>query len=343
MASVSPPSLRPRSILTVIGVVIVASLVACSTRPGLEGEIRADGSSTVYPLTTAVTEGFIKLNPGVKVTVDVSGTSGGFEKFCRGETDVQDASRPINADERALCDGNSVKYVEIPVAHDGLTVIVNAQNDWAASMTVAELKTLWAPDAEKTISRWSQVREGWPDEEIHLFGPGPMSGTFDYFTEAVVGVLDASRKDYTASEDDMVIVNGVGNDPHALGYVGYGYFEQNRSALRAVAIDDGDDAIGRGAVPPSPENVRRGAYRPLSRTLFIYVNVRSLDRPAMAHFVDFYLRRDEELVREVGGIAMTSRSYELVRERVAKRAEGSLFAGPPSKVTDIELVLAGAR
>jgi len=340
MASVRHLPLRARVILAAAGVLVSLLWVGCNRAPGLQGQIRADGSSTVYPLTTAVTEGFVKLNPAVKVAVEVSGTGGGFEKFCRGETDIQDASRPINESERALCDRNGVKYVEVPVAHDGLTIIVHAGNDWAQSMTVAELKKLWAPEAEKSITRWSQVRDGWPNEEIALFGPGVKSGTFDYFTEMVVGTLDASRKDYTDSEDDEVIVKGVASSRHALGYVGYGYFEKNRSALRAVAIDDGDDAIGRGPIMPSPENVRRGVYRPLSRNLFIYVNVRSLDREEVAAFVNYYLRQDEELVREVGGIAMSSRSYELVRQRVAQRAVGTLFAGPPAKITDLELLLA---
>ncbi len=343
MASFRRQSHRARAILAGAGVLVCVSWIGCNRAPGLSGQIRADGSSTVYPLTTAVTEGFVKLNPDVKIAVEISGTGGGFEKFCRGETDIQDASRPINEKERALCDTNSVTYVEVPVAHDGLTVIVNAKNEWAQSMTVAELKKLWAPEAEKTVTRWNQIRDGWPNEEMKLFGPGVKSGTFDYFTEMVVGKLDASRKDYTDSEDDEVIVKGVATDQNALGYVGYGYFEKNRAALRAVAIDDGDDSIGRGAITPSPENVRRGVYRPLSRNLLIYVNVRSLDRPEVAAFVNYYLKQDEELVREVGGIAMSSRSYELVRQRVAQRTVGTLFAGPPGKITDLELVLAAAK
>jgi phosphate transport system substrate-binding protein len=340
MASFLHRSYRALAILAGTWAFVCLSVIGCNRAPGLTGAIKADGSSTVYPLTTAVTEGFVKLNPQVKIAVEISGTGGGFEKFCRGETDIQNASRPINQAERTLCDANNVKYVEVPVAHDGLTVVVNAKNEWAASMTVAELKTLWAPEAEKAVTRWSHVRPGWPDEEIHLFGPGVKSGTFDYFTEMVVGKLDASRKDYTASEDDTVIVKGVASDRHALGYLGYGYFEQNRATLHAVAIDDGDDSIGRGAIAPSPENVRRGVYRPLSRNLFIYVNVRSLDRPEVAAFVNFYLKQDEELVREVGGIAMSSRSYELVRQRVASRTPGTLFAGPPAKISDLELLLA---
>lgn len=193
------------------------------------------------------------------------------------------------------------------------------------------------------MTRWNQIRPGWPDQELHLFGPGAKSGTFDYFTEMVVGILDASRQDYTASEDDTVIVTGVAKDPMALGYVGYGYFEQNRATLRAVAIDDGDDAVGRGAIVPSPENVRRGVYRPLSRTLFIYVNVRSLDRQPVAEFVDYYLRQDEDIVRQVGGIAMSSRSYELVRQRVAQRMVGTLFAGTQQSISDLEVLLAEAK
>lgn len=343
MASLQPQTRRVRTLLASVGACVCLAFTGCRPASGLVGEIRADGSSTVYPLTTAVTENFVKLNPAVKIAVEVSGTGGGFEKFCRGVTDIQDASRPINDAERSQCDQAGVKFVEVPVAHDGLTIIVHASNDWAQSMTVAELRKLWAPEAEKTTTRWSQLRAGWPDREVRLFGPGPKSGTFDYFTEMVVGTLDQSRQDYTASEDDTVIVKGVAADPDALGYVGYGYFEKNRAALRAVAIDDQDDSIGRGAIAPSPENVRRGVYRPLSRTLLIYVNVRSLDRPEVAAFVNYYLKQDEELVSEVGGIAMSSRSYELVRQRVAQRMVGTLFAGPPSKVTDLELVLAAAK
>jgi phosphate transport system substrate-binding protein len=336
-------SLR-RAIVAGIGTVVCASAVACGgSSRGVTGEITADGSSTVYPLTTAVTEGFLKNHPEVKIAVAISGTGGGFERFCRGETDVQNASRPINAAERAQCDSAGVKYVEVPVAHDGLTVVVNAKNEWATSMTVAELKALWAPEAEKKVTRWSQIRPGWPDEEVHLFGPGPKSGTFDYFTEMVVGKLDASRQDFTASEDDTVIVDGVAKDRLALGYLGYGYFDQNKATLRAVGIDDQDDSVGRGAIMPSPENVRRGVYRPLSRTLFIYVNVRSLDRPVVAEFVNYYLKQDEELVRQVGGIAMSSRSYELVRQRVASRMVGTLLASAPAKISDLEMVLAEGK
>ncbi len=314
-----------------------------SRPPGLTGEIRADGSSTVFLLTTAVAEQFKSLNPGVQVAVAASGTGAGFETFCKGGTDVQNASRPISGSEQELCQANNVTYVEVPVAHDAVTIIVNSGNTWASNVTVAELRKLWSPAAEKKVTRWSQIRAGWPDEGVHLYGPGTKSGSFDFFTQMIVGSTGASRSDYTASEDDTVIVKGVTSDRLAMGYIGYGYFDRNRSTLRAVAIDDGDESIGRGAIAPSPENVRRGVYRPLSRTLFIYVNTKSLEKPAVAAFVDFYLKKDEELVHNVGGIPMSTHSYELVRKRVASRTVGTLFTAAAANISDLELLLAGAR
>jgi phosphate transport system substrate-binding protein len=233
-----------------------------------------------------------------------------------------------------------VSFIEVPVAYDAVTIVVHPQNNWATSMTMAELKRLWEPAAEGKVMRWRDVRAGWPDEPIRLFGPGALSGTFDFFTETVNGTLDASRQDYTASEDDTVIVNGVAADRLALGYVGYGYVEQNKNALRAVAIA-GAHAERLGAVMPSPDNVQRGAYAPLARTLFIYVNANAMQRPEVSQFVDFYLEQDEDLVRSVGGIAMSHRAYELVRTRVAKRVAGSLFA--QNRPTDnLEMLLAAS-
>ena len=308
--------------------------------PGLVGTIKIDGSSTVFPLTSAVVESFVKKHGGVKISVGVSGTGGGFEKFCRNEIEIHDASRPITARERDACDRVSVNFIEVPVAYDAVTIVVHPQNDWATSMTMAELKRLWEPAAEGSVMRWRDVRPGWPDEPIRLFGPGALSGTFDFFTETVTGTLDASRKDYTASEDDTVIVNGVAADRLALGYVGYGYVEQNRNALRPVAIA-GANADRLGPVRPSPENVQRGAYAPLARTLFIYVNANALQRPEVSAFVDFYLEEDEDLVRSVGGIAMSHRAYELVRARVAKRVAGTLFTD--NRATDnLEMLLAAS-
>jgi phosphate transport system substrate-binding protein len=293
--------------------------------PGLTGEIKASGSSTVHPLTSAVAESFVKQHPDVKISVASSGTSAGFQQFCRGEIDVQSASRPINADERAACERSGVAFLEIPVAYDALTIIVHPANDWTSSISVAELKRLWEPDAEGKVTRWSDVKPGWPNEPIKLFGPGAR----------------ASRKDYSASEDDTVIVKGVSADRYALGYVGFGYFHQNEKALKAVPLA-GPDAERLGAVLPSIDNVQRGAYRPLSRTLFVYVNGKSLNGPALSQFVTFYLKQDQSLVREVGGIPMTARAYELVQQRVAKKVPGTLFPDGQGNQS-LEMVLTRAQ
>ena len=217
--------------------------------------ITVDGSSTAYPLADAVAHEFMKANRGKNVTVTFSGTGTGFVRFCRGQLDIADASRPITVEEQKSCDVSKVEFIELPVAHDAVTVIVNAKNTWASTITVAELRALWEPAAEKRITTWKQIRAEWPDREIALFGPGTESGTFDYFTEVINGTLDASRKDYTSSADDEVIVKGVASNELALGYVGYGYFERHRDQLKALAVDDLDDSIGRGPIEPSPSTV----------------------------------------------------------------------------------------
>jgi phosphate transport system substrate-binding protein len=293
---------------------------------GPGGVIRVDGSSTVFPITEAVAEEFQREVPGSKVTVGVSGTGGGFQKFCRGETDISNASRPITQKELDACQASSVTFVELPVAYDGLTVVVNPKNTWAQSMTIAELKRLWEPQAEGKITKWSQVRPGWPDREVHLFGAGVDSGTFDYFTEAVVGKQDASRGDYTSSEDDNMLVQGVSGDELALGFFGYAYYESNQSKLRAVAIDDGDETNGAGAILPSVESVRTGTYRPLSRPVFIYVAVKSLERPEIKAFMDYYVAHAAKLVREVGYVPLAETEYALVTKRAQARTLGTMFA-----------------
>jgi phosphate transport system substrate-binding protein len=307
---------------------------------GIAGEpVRIDGSSTVYPITSAVAEDFKKEYPQAKVEVAFSGTSSGFERFCKGDIDIQDASRPIEAPEIAACKQANVGYIELPVAHDGLTIIVHPSNDFAASMTVEELKTLWAPGAEKKVTKWSQVRKGWPDRPIALYGPGPKSGTFDFFTATINGKERESRKDYEASEDDQAIVKGVAGNPDGLGYVGFGYYETHKSTLKAVAIDDGDQEIGPGAIEPSPNTVRRGLYRPLSRPLFIYVNTKRLDRPEVKAFVNYYVRHSETLAAKAGGIPLNGLLYGLVQERVNKKLEGSLYEKPDAAGRSIEQLL----
>ena len=309
----------------------IASIVAgCGSRGSdlPTQPIRIDGSSTVYPLTTTVAEEFQKARQNTDVEVRFSGTGAGFDRFCKGETDIQDASRPIASNEMAACQAAGIGYVELPVAHDGLTVIVHPSNSWVETITTAELKTLWNPKAQGTIQRWSQVRSGWPDRPVSLFGPGPRSGTFDFFTLMIVGRERDSRSDFTASENDEVIVKGVASDPQALGYVGYVYFERHRDILRAVPVDDLDEGIGPGAVEPSPDTVCCGLIRPLSRPLFIYVNTKRLDRPEVKAFVDFYTKNSEALARQAGSIPLNPRLNDLVQERAMKRIEGSLYQAP---------------
>ena len=273
------------------------------TEGGLTGMVTLDGSSTVFPISEAMAEEFQIANRGVRVTVGISGTGGGFKKFCGGETDISNASRPIKQTERELCAENGIEPIEVPVALDGLTVVINPDNDWASCMTVDELKRVWQPGS--TVGRWSDVREGWPDMEIKLYGPGTDSGTFDYFTEAIVGEEDASRPDYTASEDDNVLVVGVEGDREALGYFGFAYFEENQGRLNSVAIDNGS-----GCVAPTRATIESGEYAPLSRPMFIYLNPASLARPEVKAFVEFYLKNATALVPEVGYVPLGGGRYE---------------------------------
>jgi phosphate transport system substrate-binding protein len=313
---------------------LLAATIACGgggggseeASSGLPSQVIAiDGSSTVFPVTEAMAEQFQANNPGTRITVGISGTGGGFQKFCRGETDISDASRPIRPTEREACLKGGVEYIELPVAYDGLAVVVHPKNTWASSMTVEELKRLWEPAAQGKITRWNQIRQGWPDQEIRLFGAGVDSGTFDYFTEAIVGTATQSRGDYTSSEDDNVIVQGVSRDEYALGYFGYAYYEENRDRLKLVAIDDGDDTNGKGPILPSPETVRDGTYHPLSRPIFIYPRLASLDRPEVTALVEFYLGEGVPLVRDVGYVPLTDDEYDLVRERFAARRTGTMY------------------
>jgi phosphate transport system substrate-binding protein len=301
--------------------------------------VQIDGSSTVYPVTEAVAEEFRRATRA-RITVGISGTGGGFAKFCRDEIDIADASRPIAAAEIEACGKTAVDYIELPVAYDGLAVVVHPKNTWAASMTVAELRKLWEPGAQGQVQRWNQIRQGWPDQEIHLFGAGVDSGTFDYFTEVIMGKAKASRGDYTSSEDDNVIVQGVSGDEFALGYFGYAYYEENRDKLKLVAIDDGDDSNGAGPIAPSPESVGNGTYRPLSRPIFIYPKVKSLERPEVKSFVDFYLNEGTALTRDVGYIPLTDKEYGLVRSRYTSKKTGTMYGGTPSGSMTLEQRLA---
>jgi phosphate transport system substrate-binding protein len=285
--------------------------------------IQIDGSSTVFPVTEAVAEEFQKANKGkVKVTVGISGTGGGFKKFCRGETDISDASRPILKQEMEACKGAGIEYIELPVAFDALTVIVNPKNEWASSMTVAELKKIWEPAAQGKLTKWNQVRSNWPDAPLKLFGAGADSGTFDYFTEAITGKAKSSRGDFTASEDDNVLVQGVANDRNALGFFGFAYYAENKGKLKAVAIDN-----GKGAVVPSEKTVLDGTYQPLSRPIYIYVSKKAVEKPEVKGFVEFYLKNAPKLVKEVKYVPLPDKVYALGANRLKSAKVGTAFAG----------------
>jgi phosphate transport system substrate-binding protein len=298
-----------------------------------ENLVKADGSSTVFPITEAVAEEFQKAEKGaVKVTVGISGTGGGFKKFCAGETDISDASRPIKESEVKLCGEKGIEYIELPVAYDGLAVMVNPKNAWVDHMTVAELKMIWEPAAQGKIMKWNQVRPSWPDRPIRLYGPGTDSGTFDYFTEAINGKEKASRSDFTASEDDNILVQGIASDVGALGYFGVAYYENNKDKLKLVAVDDGKDANGKGPQLPTYENVVKGVYQPLSRPLFIYVNKKAAEKPEVQRFVKFYMDHGAKLSKEVGYVALPKEAYTLAQSRFDKRMKGSVFGGHGSQV-----------
>lgn len=313
--------------------------VACGGSAPQGDPVRVDGSSTLYPLTRAVADEFMKANRRFAVDVKSSGTGTGLEHFCAGEADVADASRPINTKEQDTCRAKTIEFVELPVAHDGITVIVHPSNTWAKAMTVIELKKLWEPDAEKKVTKWNQVRADWPDRDIRLFGPGRESGTFDYFTDAIVGQAGSSRTDYTASADDEQIVKSVEADELGLAYVGFSYFDRNKKLLTAVAIDDLKDDVGRGPVEPSISNVGRGTYRPLSRPLFIYVNPQRLQRPEVRAFVEFYLRLAGQVAERHGTIALSARGYDLAQKRFAKLVTGTMYSAPESASMGIEMLL----
>ena len=297
--------------------------------------VKIDGSSTVYPITEGIAEDFQKAKKNaIKVTVGISGTGGGFKKFCRGETDISDASRPILKKEMEDCKKTGVDYYELPVAYDALTVMVNPKNDWIKSMTVAELKTIWAPEAQGKITRWNQLNPKWPDAPLKLYGAGADSGTFDYFTEAVVGKSKSSRGDFTASEDDNVLVQGIANDKNALGYFGFAYYIENSNKLKAVAIDG-----GKGPVMPSAQTVENGSYQPLSRPIFIYVNKKSAAKPEVKEFVEYYLKNAAPLVKEVKYVPLPANAYAMALGHFQKGKTGTVFGGAAEVGIKIEELL----
>lgn len=276
----------------------------------LQGNIKVDGSSTVYPITEAVAEEFRRVQPDVEVTVGVSGTGGGFNKFVRGETDINDASRPIKEQEAADCKKNNIGFVDLKVAYDGLAVVVSKQNTWLKEISVEALKKIWEPAAQNKITRWNQISREWPAEEFHLYGPGIASGTYDYFTEVIVGKSGSSRGDYTASEDDNVLVQGIAGDRNGLGFFGLAYYEENMDKLNLVAVvNDGKSVL------PTAQTVKDGSYSPLSRPVFIYVSDAAAKKTEVVKFVQFYLDNAPTLVRDVGYIPLTDDQYKEQKNR----------------------------
>jgi phosphate transport system substrate-binding protein len=300
--------------------------------------VKLDGSSTVYPISEAVAEEFQKAKKNaIKVTVGISGTGGGFKKFCRGETDISDASRPILKKEMDECTKSGIKYFELPVAFDALTVVMNPKNSFVKQLTVAELKTMWSPEAQGKVTKWNQVNAAFPDAPLKLFGAGADSGTFDYFTEAVVGKAKSSRGDYTASEDDNVLVQGVQRDINAIGYFGYAYYAENQDKLKAVPIVEKD---GKPAVVPSEKTVLDGSYQPLSRPIFIYVSEAAFQKPEVKEFVDFYLKNAAKLAKEVKYVPLPAKAYDMNVEHLKKGKLGTVFGGNAEVGVRIEDLLA---
>ena len=285
--------------------------------------VKIDGSSTVFPITEAVAEDFqIAKRGAVRVTVGISGTGGGFKKFCRNEIDIVNASRPITSMEMEACKQEGVQYIEMPIAFDALTVVVNPKNTWSKTITVEELKKIWEPGAQGKITNWNQINPAWPDKKIKLYGPGADSGTFEYFTEAVVGKAKSSRGDFTASEDDNVLVQGVASDIYALGFFGFAYYIENIKKINAVAVDNGN-----GGVLPSAATVENNSYKPLSRPIFIYVNAKSADKPEISEFINFYMKNAPELVTEVKYFPLSKEVYNLNIEHLNKKKVGTVFKG----------------
>ena len=294
----------------------------------LSGSIKGDGSSTVFPITEAVAEEFGKVAPGVKATIGISGTGGGFKKFIAGDTFFQDASRPIKKAEDEKMKAAGREYIELPIAYDGLAVVVNPANTWATDLTVAELKKIW--DKGSKINNWSQVRAGFPNKPIKLYGAGTDSGTFDYFTEAINGKEGQSRSDYTASEDDNTLVQGVSRDVNAMGYFGMAYYEENAKKLKLVKVN---------GVEPTVETVASSQYKPLSRPLFIYVERKSADLPEVKAFVDFFLSQEGELVKGVGYVPLPEATQAKVKARWAARTVGTMYTSDDAKKKALDQLL----
>ena len=320
---------RRRFTFAAAGLAGFALLAACGGDDGdtegeLKGDIIVDGSSTVFPITMAAAEEFSLKHSGVRVSVGVSGTGGGFKKFAAGETDISDASRPIKPSEAEAIAAAGFEYIEIPVAYDGLTVVVNPENDWVDCLTVDELKKMWEPAAQRTITNWNQIRDGFPDLPLDLFAPGVDSGTFDYFTEAIVGEAQSSRGDFQASEDDNVLVTGVSGSRSAIGYFGFSYYVENTDKVRGVPIDSGNG----NCVESTFATVADGSYQPLSRPIFIYVRIDAAERPEVDAFIKYYLSPEfTPLISspEVGYVQLGDDVYAALTQRFANRVTGTLW------------------
>ena len=321
-----------RIIVSLVFIALFAAGMAAvpAPAPAQQAIIKIDGSSTVFPITEAVAEEFQRATR-TRVTVGISGTGGGFKKFCREETDISDASRPILDSEIEACKKAGIQFIELPVAYDAITVMVNPKNTWIKTLTVAELKKMWQPESQGTVTKWNQVNPAWPDAPLKLYGPGADSGTFDYFTEATVGKAKSSRGDYTASEDDNVLVQGIANDKNALGYFGFAYYKENKNRLKAVAIEG-----GKGPVFPSEDTIENGTYAPLSRPVFIYVNKKAYTRPEVKAFVEFYLTKGPALVKQVGYVPLPAKAYQTALDHVKKGKVGTIFGGAPAVGMKIE-------
>ncbi len=319
-------------LLPITCILFATSLTSCFKE--YKGRIQIDGSSSVYPITEAVAEEYRVDHSDIRITVGVSGTGGGFKKFARGETDISNASRPISAKEIAACKESGISFIEIPVAYDGLAVVVSPANDFVDYLTVAELKKIWEPAAQNKITSWKQVRESFPDLPIRLYGAGTSSGTYDYFTEAIVGKAKSSRGDYTASEDDNVLVQGVSSDKGGLGYFGLAYYLENKSKLKLVGIDN-----GAGPVYPSDSTVTNGIYAPLSRPEFIYVNAAAAKTKVVQEFIKFYIDHAPQLVKEVGYVPLPTAVYQSAYQRFLQNKQGSMFEKTSTVGADLEKLM----
>jgi len=324
------------------GILLAFGLTGCADRQpsgassaASDATIRIDGSSTVFPIGEAFAEEFQGLKQrAVRITVGISGTGGGFKKFCRGETDIQNASRPIVTEEMAQCAAAGIRYFELPIAFDAITVAISPENEWLSSITVEQLRTMWSPDAQGKITRWNQVNPTWPDEAFALFGAGSDSGTFDYFTEAIVGKARTSRGDYTASEDDNVLVQGIETNRNALGYIPFSYYAPHTDRLKALAIGSGDQAV-----LPSLENVTNGSYQPLSRPLFLYVSEQAAERAEVREFVEFALKQGVPLIEEVYYLPLSPEAYAKAWENFTGGKLGTAFGGTPEVGLRVEEIL----